>query len=535
MKTKRIEEVDSVDDCDSSKDELSDILDNAQDYGKEQKKKVGKWTIEEDSLLHIYVPKYGEKSWRKISQHIPGRTSIQCLHRWSKILKPGLVKGPWTAEEDEKLKIWVSREGPTKWAQASGFINGRSGKQCRERWFNTLNPNVKKGNWSQEEDKIIFDLYQKYGSSWSKIARFIPGRTENAIKNRFYSTVRKLASDKKKLSEDFINENLYDEGEALENDQEETVNDAKQDKNNLYKLLQGKKIPDLNEVKNKDIEKQANKQNIEQINETHTFDKMSCIEVEEYDTNFENFILKLNSSSSRDFPVPVQESRRSLDLGYLDDLQDKILNYCNSNIQNLASALKAFNNINNHKLPLPMLAEKIEKQPESTSNTRYTEEVTSGGGPVYHKKIKNIQISAPIPITHIGPKKNLKPIENQNSHANTKVQQASAKNDTAEERFKSQQQVLSAAASALGNLQENINSNDSEQRMTSLFQQLRSLEDLLKNAKSELLKLENSFDGNENKENIDISKKENFIKATSSKNTNDGEEIYKKRRLNSRF
>ena len=512
MKTKYTEEVDSVDE-----DELSDLLDDAQNSGKEPKKKMGKWTAEEDSLLHIYVPKYGEKSWRKISQHIPGRTSIQCLHRWSKILKPGLVKGPWTAEEDEKLKVWVSREGATKWAQASGFINGRSGKQCRERWFNTLNPNVKKGNWSQEEDKVIFDLYQKYGSSWSKIARFIPGRTENAIKNRFYSTVRKLASDKKKLSEDFINENVYDEEESPENDQE-IANEAKQDKNNLYKLLQGK--TDLNT----DV-----KQNIvvEQINETHTLDKMSCIEVEEYDTNFENFLLKLNSTSSRDFP-PVQKkvsSRRSLDLGYFDDLQDKILNYCNSNIQNLSCALTAFNNINN-KLS-PVTAERIEKQSDySTSNTRNTEETTAiGGGPIYHKKVKNIQISAPIPITHIGPKKGLKSAENR---------VPSTKNET-EERFKSQQQVLSAAANALGSLQENINSNDSEQRMTSLFQQLRSLEDLLKNAKTELLKLENSLDGNGNKENIDISKKETFIKTTSSKNMTDGEEIYKKRKLNNRF
>ena len=120
-------------------------------------RKKRKWTAEEDDLLRKYVLIYGEKQWRKIAEHIPGRTSIQCLHRWTKILRPGLVKGPWSAEEDEKLIAWVKAEGPNKWAQAAALIPGRSGKQCRERWFNNLNPNVKKGNWSKEEDELIFE------------------------------------------------------------------------------------------------------------------------------------------------------------------------------------------------------------------------------------------------------------------------------------------------------------------------------------------------------------------------------------------
>ena len=66
--------------------------------------KRGKWTSEEDELLRRAVEYYGEKQWRLISQHVCGRNSIQCLHRWTKILKPGLIKGPWTDLEDEKLK-----------------------------------------------------------------------------------------------------------------------------------------------------------------------------------------------------------------------------------------------------------------------------------------------------------------------------------------------------------------------------------------------------------------------------------------------
>lgn len=154
--------------------------------------KHGKWSAEEDELLRDAVTHYGEKHWRQIAQHVPGRTPIQCLHRWSKILKPGLVKGPWSAHEDKLLREWVDREGPCKWSQCSAIIHGRSGKQCRERWFNILNPHVKKGDWKPEEDALIFQMYQNLGPRWTLIAKQLHGRTENSIKNRFYSTIRKM-------------------------------------------------------------------------------------------------------------------------------------------------------------------------------------------------------------------------------------------------------------------------------------------------------------------------------------------------------
>lgn len=105
------------------------------------------------------------------------------------------MKGPWSNDEDEKLLEWVKNNGPNKWSVCAENIPGRSGKQCRERWFNNLNPNVKKGNWTTEEDNLIFRGYLEHGSSWSRIAKELQGRTENSVKNRFYSTVRKLLSD----------------------------------------------------------------------------------------------------------------------------------------------------------------------------------------------------------------------------------------------------------------------------------------------------------------------------------------------------
>jgi hypothetical protein len=147
------------------------------------------------------VNTFGTKNWKKISECIGNRTAVQCLHRWTKILKPGLIKGPWRLDEDKKLIEWVKVEGPHKWSQCAELIPGRSGKQCRERWFNTLNPDVKKGNWTAEEDYNIFYLFSEYGSKWSKIATHFPGRTENSVKNRFYSTLRRIASESKKVGQ----------------------------------------------------------------------------------------------------------------------------------------------------------------------------------------------------------------------------------------------------------------------------------------------------------------------------------------------
>lgn len=162
--------------------------------------KKGRWSPSEDTLLRKYVSSLGDKNWQKISDKIEGRSPLQCLHRWSKILKPGLIKGPWTKEEDSLLTEWVEAQGPNKWAQAASAIKGRSGKQIRERWFNHLDPRLKHSKWTSSEDEQIFNLYQKFGSSWSKIAKGMQGRPENSIKNRFYSTLRRIASDRRKAN-----------------------------------------------------------------------------------------------------------------------------------------------------------------------------------------------------------------------------------------------------------------------------------------------------------------------------------------------
>lgn len=85
---------------------------------------------------------------------------MQCLHRWQKVLNPNLVKGPWTKEEDEIVIKLVDKNGPRNWSKIAEYLPGRIGKQCRERWHNHLNPEIKKDRWTEDEDLAIMEAHK---------------------------------------------------------------------------------------------------------------------------------------------------------------------------------------------------------------------------------------------------------------------------------------------------------------------------------------------------------------------------------------
>ncbi|KAF9309793.1 Myb- protein A, partial [Linnemannia elongata] len=139
-----------------------------------------------DHLLNEAVNTYGTKSWKSVADYAfpdGSRDRNECMHRWRALssIRPRQVKGPWTDEEDRKLRDLVNEYGPEKWVFIASRIGSRTGKQCRERWHNHLDPlNMR-----------ILELYSQLGSKWAEMAKHMPGRPDNAIKNHFNTTMQR--------------------------------------------------------------------------------------------------------------------------------------------------------------------------------------------------------------------------------------------------------------------------------------------------------------------------------------------------------
>jgi len=165
----------------------------------------GKWSQEEDDRLREVVREHGPKNWKVISKLAfnGARSDVQCLHRWQKVLRPGLVKGPWLQSEDEIIVHLISKHGlgHIKWSEIAASLPGRLGKQCRERWVNHLDPDLKKSPWTEEEDRILMEKQVTMGNKWREIAAFLPGRSENSVKNRWNSAKRKRKRTEAALAE----------------------------------------------------------------------------------------------------------------------------------------------------------------------------------------------------------------------------------------------------------------------------------------------------------------------------------------------
>ncbi|NXO29172.1 SNPC4 protein, partial [Cisticola juncidis] len=174
-------------------------LQKYQIHNKDLKRK--EWTRDEDEMLLDLVQEMrvgNHIPYKKIAYYMEGRDSAQLIYRWTKSVDPSLKKGPWTAEEDGMLLAAVQKYREKQWYKIRTEVPGRSDAQCRDRYLKVLHWDLKKGKWSPDEEEQLIELVQKHGlGRWSKIASELPHRTPSQCQSKWSLMI----GSKKKRSE----------------------------------------------------------------------------------------------------------------------------------------------------------------------------------------------------------------------------------------------------------------------------------------------------------------------------------------------
>lgn len=155
-----------------------------------------KWTKEEDERLRLLVSYWGDQggrrsNWDKISANFEDRSSKDCRKRWFHSLDPKLRRGKWSKSEDKVLKEAYQRLGPA-WQRIAQLIPGRTDDQCAKRYNDVLDPSVQDRlrPWDKEEDEKLLSLHAKHGAKWQTISRCLEGRTGLTCRNRWRKLTR---------------------------------------------------------------------------------------------------------------------------------------------------------------------------------------------------------------------------------------------------------------------------------------------------------------------------------------------------------